>query len=118
MTFVVRVPPGYQMSLHSVEYMGYIDSTPGVHGRLARRYKYGNSPPKTFVTRVEPGRGDFYVVDENITGWSACGRQVTLATNARIDLQGDPRSGTSEMVLDAAQYDTEVVYTFALKTCR
>jgi hypothetical protein len=118
LTFVVKVPSAFQISLNRVEYLGYVDTESSVYGQLRRRYKYGDNPPLSLVKSFPYGdKGDYYLVDQ-FPGWSTCTDQVTVTTTARVDIRGNP-SGTytSEMIVDTLQYDTRVVFYFGLLPC-
>jgi len=117
-TFVVKVPRGYQVSLNKVEYLGYIDTDPTVRGEMRRRYFYGDNPPMSFVKDFAPGStGDYYIAD-TFPGWSLCKETVTVVTTARVDLRGVPTGiARNELVVDAEQFNTKVVYYFGFLPC-
>jgi len=112
MTFQLRAPPHFQVSLERVEYMGHVDADLAVGGELLTRYKSGDQPPVSFVKDFAPGAsGDFDVVDEN-PGAGVCEEQVTILMNFRVDLHGTP-SGASTSSLRV----TKVAYRFRLGAC-
>jgi hypothetical protein len=118
LAFVVKLPAAFQISLDRIEYLGYIDTEPSVSGQLRRWYKYGANEPLQLVSDFPPGtRDDFHIVDDVPWG-SVCTTQETVLMNTRIDLGGTPSpGGTSEMVVDAQQYNTKVVFYFNLLPC-
>ena len=119
LSFVVSVPSQLQISMNRVEYVGYHDMEPGIIGTLSRTYKYGNNAPlppvKTEFKSTDVN--EFDVVDR-FPGWSVCTKAVTVNANTRIDLHGTPSPGvTSELVVDTIQYDTALVFSFAVRQC-
>ncbi|UQA58563.1 DUF4360 domain-containing protein [Polyangium aurulentum] len=118
LSFVLRVPGPFQISLDRIEYLGYIDTEPSVSGTFRRWYKFGPSEPNEYIHRFDPGERDSFRLVDDVPWATACTTQETVLMNARLDLSGNASPGrVNELALDALQRNTRVVFYFDLKPC-
>lgn len=118
LSFVVDVPDGFQLSLNKAQFLGFVDTEPGVRAQIRTRYQYHTNTPLLRVRTFGSGASGDFRVEDRFTGWSNCEDTVTVNANTRIRLTGTASyGGYNEIVVDAGHFETKVIFAFNLLPC-
>jgi len=107
----LRYPSGFQVSVMSATYHGYVRLDPGVSGNFISSYYFSQDAGRTASTRTTLSgpayvNGQTYTKQDNIQTasmvWSPCGANGLLNINNRIALTSQNPQGAGEISNDDA----------------
>ncbi|KAL2064276.1 hypothetical protein VTL71DRAFT_4770 [Oculimacula yallundae] len=102
----LQYPGGFQYSIASTMYRGYVDVDQGVSARQQNTYYFsGQSNQLTSGTDFKgPRAGDYSIVDDlplTSTIWSPCGATTALNINSQVRLTATNKAGSGVITDDS-----------------
>ncbi|WP_020397058.1 DUF4360 domain-containing protein [Thiolinea disciformis] len=109
----VHVPSGYQVSLLTADYRGFVQGA----GDLRRSYFFAGSTGPSLVTPMTSKAGKEYLQRDNMLSmtkvFSACGKDVNLRINSRIV----PKGYKSTISVDSLDLKNGIIFQLKYKKC-
>lgn len=111
LTIPVTVPAGFQISLFTIDYRGYVG--PSTTGRLSTDYFFSGQLTRPSV-KIINGETDYSLRDNvGAVTWSACGAKDNMRLN--VAMAG---SGPSDATVDSTDIATHgLLYIFNIQPC-
>jgi len=119
----LHYPAGYQYSLYSQNYRGFVKLDPGVRGfQQATFYFSGSAAQASTSTNFQgPASKDYLITDTipfSSQVQSPCGQEgaLNINTQIRLDNSGNPQ-GSGQMTTDSIDGKVQLKYGLAWKKC-
>jgi hypothetical protein len=115
-------PNGWQYSIFTVDYRGYLALDPGSIGQQTARYYFQGQPQTSTLTTTfrGPDQRDYQIRDTfglTSTVWSPCGAQRALNINSSINVRAN-RGSRALMTNDSIDLQVHQVYGIRWQRCR
>jgi len=116
----VSVPPGFSVSVLSVDYRGYNKIPAGGQAVFTAEYFLANQPgPRFSQTFRGPLDQDFLFNNKMAAyAWTPCGAQTILRINANTRVQTNRWGDEAMSIVDSADIDSKLVYYLQFRQCR
>jgi len=119
----LQYPGGFQYSLFSADYRGFIGLDKGVSGTQKSTYYFaGRYPqPSTETTWHGPIRKDYFLHDVlPLTSiiWSPCGKSEPLNINSQIRLHSSDKSASGLMTTDSVDGKVKFIVGVQWQSCK
>ena len=109
----VHVPNGYQVSLMTADYRGFVEGT----AELRRSYFFAGATGPSLVTPLSSGGGKEYTQRDNLVtmseSFAKCGQDVNLRINSRIRT----KNSRSSISVDSLDLNNGMVFHLQYKKC-
>jgi hypothetical protein len=122
----LRYPSGFQLSVLTATYHGYVRLDEGVTANFISSYYFSQDASHTANTRTtirgpEYANGKSYTKTDNVettaTVWSPCGANGIMNVNNRIALTSATPTGSGEISNDDATFKFEQKLRIAWRRC-
>jgi len=122
----LRYPSGYQLSIMTATYHGYVRLDPGVSANFISSYYFSQAAEKTAMTKTtlqgpEYTNGKTYTKSDSIQNesmiWSPCGANGILNVNNRIALTSRNANAAGEISNDDATLKFEQKLHIQWRSC-
>jgi len=118
----LRYPSGFQYSIYSTVYRGYVGLDAGITGQQATTFYFsGQTAQSTTSTSFKgPIDGDYEVDDDvNLTStiWSPCGAEAALNLNSQLRLSSSNSAASGQITDDSIDGKITFVVGVQWQTC-
>jgi hypothetical protein len=115
----VSVPPGYSVSILSIDYRGYNNLPRGATSSFSAEYFLaGQRGPRFVKDFTSANNGDFLFNNRmGVLAWTPCGAQTVLRVNASAQVR-TPSWEQADIIVDSADIDSKLVYYLQFQRCR
>jgi hypothetical protein len=116
----LRVPNGFQFSIGTADYRGYVNLPAGVTARQKSTYSFAGSPAQVTSGSnfTGPVAKDYLSRDEipfSTVAWSACGAVVPININAEVRTSGG--SSSAQITTDSVDGKVEHILGLRWRAC-